>query len=654
MHTVQVTPIIGLPQFNGWSQVATNTSGSLVCVFSVAGLNAGNMGRDLVETITQTQVMTATELHTRVEGWINEIESKGCHLEIAAAVILGQAALFAAYQGQILLKRDQKVGTLLKAEADLKIIQGHSQVEDVYVLATEHSVSFLGEIQQKLMQGYDLDTIVTSVVPAMHGSSDSSLSSLGFGTIIDGPEPRFTEGLDLTNDANEASDADIQTPEPVVLAETTPVTPPPLNPSNFPSRPSGRARLTALTNRFSHLIQGVRALGSKVAALRHRPAKVSSPDVYVTGRSPRKLLQLLAVVGGIALVIAGGIWWWRRSQTLQVQAVEAAVAPLEQRISQAQSTVAANPVQSRDEMAQAIQEMEALAPQFQKQSAAKKQLQLHLDQARAAYQNVSGREELKELTVFYDFSLVESDFVATRADTDQKQAVFVDASKRQFIWLDLASKQVKKLSSFSKNSVRDLTLGDSKLLTLGNGLDRLDLTTDSAQFETVKDEGDSNREATLVGTFSQYVYAFNPGKRNIFRYSPEEDGKKYSDPIGWLKPGKALPYDQVNSWSIDGDIWMGTKDGKLLKFTSGEGGEFAPQGLPEPFTTSLIVFTRENVEHLYVLEPDAQRLVILRKTGEFIRQVKSPSLASATTLIVSEELKKALAISGSIIFEVPL
>jgi hypothetical protein len=266
---------------------------------------------------------------------------------------------------------------------------------------------------------------------------------------------------------------------------------------------------------------------------------------------------------------------------------------------------------------------------------------------------VSGREELQELTIFYDFSLVESNFVATRADSDQKQAVFVDTSKRQLIWLDLTSKQVKKLPALSKDVLTDITLGDTNVLVLGKGIDKTSLTAETPQFEAVKEEGDSNREATLIGYFSQYVYAFNPARRNIFRYAPEADGK-VSDPVGWVKPGKALPYDQVNSWSIDGDIWLGTKDGKVIKFASGEPVEFAPQGLPEPFASSLILFTRENIEHLYVLEPDLQRLVILRKTGEFVRQVKSPSLASATTLIVSEELKKALAISGSIVFEVPL
>ncbi len=649
MHTVQVTPIIGLPQFNGWSQVATNTTGSLVSVFGVAGLNAGNVGRDLVEQMSQSQAETATELHNLVSHWIKDVEEKGCQLEIAVAVINPTSALFAAYQGQILLKREQKVGTLLKADAALKIIQGRSVVEDVYVLATEHSLSFIGEIQQKLMQGYDIDTIVTSVVPAMHGSADSSLSSLGFATIGEGLQPHFLGTPEVAQDSPPVMDE----AQPEVAFEPVSELP-----SIIPVIPPQPRPVSPWISRFKSGGSAVLNAGKRIVSfsrrLKNRSSGIGTNEVYVNSRSPRKVLTIIAVLAGMALIITGGLWWWRRSLTLQVQAAEAAIAPLEQRITQAQTTVESQPVQSRDEIAKAIQEMEALAPQFQKQAAAQKKLAEHISQAKTTYQQVSGREELKELQVFYDFSLVQTDFVAARADTDQKQAVFLDTSKRQIIWLDLPSKQVKTLPSSSKDTLADLTLGDSSIVVLGKGIDRLALTGDSPQYEALKEEGDSNREATLIGYFGKYLYAFNPGRRNIFRYAPEDDGKKYSDPIGWVKPGKAVPYDQINSWSIDGDMWLGTKDGKILKYTSGESSDFNPQGLPEPFTGSLSVFTRENMEYLYVLESDQQRIVMLRKTGEFIRQVKSPSLAAATTLIVSEELKKVLAISGSIIFEVPL
>jgi len=73
-------------------------------------------------------------------------------------------------------------------------------------------------------------------------------------------------------------------------------------------------------------------------------------------------------------------------------------------------------------------------------------------------------------------------------------------------------------------------------------------------------------------------------------------------------------------------------------------------GLENPFSQSLQLFTNEDLENLYILESNANRLVVLTKEGEFLKEITSTSLSSTTALFVNEEMSKAFAVSGSIVY----
>jgi hypothetical protein len=47
-------------------------------------------------------------------------------------------------------------------------------------------------------------------------------------------------------------------------------------------------------------------------------------------------------------------------------------------------------------------------------------------------------------------------------------------------------------------------------------------------------------------------------------------------------------------------------------------------------------------------------MVILSKNGEFLREVKSSTLAASTGIVASETLRKAFVLSGSLVYEINL
>ncbi|HYD34946.1 MAG TPA: hypothetical protein VD999_02670 [Vitreimonas sp.] len=670
MHKVQSTPLVGLPQQKGWSQVLTKNDPQVVYVVAIQGVNASNVGRDVIDTLSQAQLDTPVDFHTVVTQVLGEVRHKDCQLQLAAGYFTDDKSFFLAVNGSVLLKRAIKVAELVVSSGEVKLIQGRRQPDDVVVLLTDQARSFNEEIIQKFSQGYDVDTVITSMVPRLHGQADSSLSAIAFISAAPelasvaaepAPEAKITlEELVATPDEPETdalSLSELTSPTPVVSPsfDSTPVTPTPslLRPLESsgqlaPAVPVTTRLKTASLGLFSRLQHFKQPSFLSGGVARYNPF---SRDVYVDRDSRRKAVRwLLPVV--IGLVVVGlGIMIYRSRIQQQVQALDETIAPFKASIAEARQQVDQNPLQARERVATAITQMEAARTTFAGQSYALKKLETELSAAQQVYQEISGKEELNELPTFYDLRYAQTEFVTSTAVGKAKRGLFVDAEKGRVISLNLENQQFQLFEPGAQPRIQDVSLYDDRIWMLGGGLRSVSVVG-TASATVVKEEGESNRAGQFIELYNRYIYIFNPEKRNIYRYAPTADG--YTDPIGWLTSSQGLDFAQVTSLSIDGDIWLGTKTGEIKKFTTGRPAEFTLKGMTEPFDSSIIVYTSEELQNLYVLEPNKQRVVILSKTGEFLREVRSVSLASATGLIADEQLQRIFPVSGSIIFQIPL
>lgn len=655
------------------------------------------MGRDMVAAIDQAQPTTAAELHDFLQSLLDEVHQAGGQCAMACLLAVNQKSILATYQGSILLKRNGKVGVILSAQDHLKVVEGRYTPEDTLVLATAQGSSYLGEIQQKISQGFDLDTTITSLVPAIHAAANSSLISLGFVTLdswVDEPEPEpepepesasFLPELEITL---ETIEEDSQQPaldeqslppvEPVQLASTDkiasesplastppkPVKPPPV------SIMWTKSSKTSMLPPMGEILGKVRAkVGPGVSRLTtaavtkfktinwhtlHPKAvwdRFSNRDVYVTRQSRRQLIKIIGPVVVVVVVIGAGLIFWRFRQAQQVNAAQAAAAPIVMEFEQARTQIGADPVSARQQMEESIARLERLEQDFAGQGAGRSHIQQVLGRIRAAYQELSGREELSTLPIYFDLSQIAPDWIANQVTAEGERLAVLDQGKQQVAIFDWASRSFQTLPALEVTP-RAISMTQENVVVLGEGVWRANLSAESPQFSRVIDEGDSNRDGSLLGSYGSFVYVVNPVRRNIFRYTSGSDG--FSDPIGWFRPGQQFNYENLYSISIDGDIWVGRTNGELQRLTMGEVTDFAVRGLPEPFTSSIMVFTKDGFEYVYILEPASRRLVILQKTGEFIRQIQSASLAAATGLVVNEAQGQALVISGSLIFQVDL
>jgi hypothetical protein len=697
MYRVDVTPVVGLPQFSGWSQVVSSnfSSSQLVCAFSVSGDHAGNAGRDFTEKISEAEANSPQELNQLVDTLITAAEELDVEIQLACGIFSSNKMILGTTGGSVFLKRGDRTGVLLSSLNQVKIIEGKRKTGDVVALITHQATDFVNEIEQKFISGYDTDSVVTSIIPGLHGLDDSSLSSIAF--VVGGRE--FKEEEEISAEVVE---------EPVVKAEEESLLdiPPALklrgagrnrdttspidfkidhskdkdedgddqNLSNLGQVQSTKsvslaatkiwqglnsvfsrvftwfksinwhallARIVRFLSQLKELfIRGVKLL---VAIFR----RITAKDIYLKAGSSQKLMRLILPISAGVIIIGGLIGFRVYKIRQQVKNANSVLSPITEQLNSAQGQLEAEPILARESVSQVITQLEQLEKDFADQKKAQQLVMDQLSSARELYDQISGQEEFGQLEIFYDLRLVDSEFLVSSLDATQQQAVFLDAGKKKIITLNLENKQIQQLDLEDVENLVDLELTSTTATVLGQGVLTKDLNDDQ-KFTEIIAEGDSNRAATLIEGFASYIYLLNPEKRNIYRYSEQKDG--YSDPIGWVSGAAGFDYEQVSSWAIDGEMWVATREGGLHKLASGREQELDIVGLAEPFTHSLQVFTHEDLENLYVLEPDGKRLVVLNKKGEFLKEIKSDSLISTTTLFVSEKLGKAFAVSGSIVY----
>ena len=683
MYKVDVTPVVGLPQFSGWSQVVSNyqSSGQLVCAFSVSGDHAGNVGRDLTEQISQAQIETSTELHQFIFDLIKEAQDLDVEVNLACGVFKTNKVILGAVGGSVFLKRHERTGVILGSANELKIIEGKRRAGDIVVLSTNQASDFVQEIEQKFISGFDTDSVVTSIIPGLHGLDDSSLSSIAF--VTGGQE--FKEDIEVIN--GEESEPLLDIPPALRLrgagkkrseddeVEASPL----LSPEPTLSR-LGQVKtahpVMALIGKAGHkIVSLIRISFSWLKSIKWHQffanivrilsriknwlveivkrsislvRRLIARDIYLKPQSPRKLIRVILPIVIVVIILVLLIGWRIFGVRKQVGAAETMLSPLIEQISLAKDQTTTDPILARETVSQAITSLEQLEQDLSDQKKARGLVAQQLSSARELFDQISGQEEFGQLEIFYDLRLIDGEFVVSGVDMTNKQAILLDAGRKKAVVLNLENKQAQELDLSAIDQVNDLEITDQLLTVLGQGIYQQDFEEEQVTLNKIIEQGDSNKDAVFIESFATYIYVFNPEKRNVYRYSQQEDG--YSDPIGWVSGAVSFDYNNVSSWAIDGDMWITTRAGGLYKLASGREQEFKIVGLIEPFSDNLQVFTHEDVKNIYILEPNGKRLVMLTKAGEFLKEIKSDSLASTTTLFVSEELGKAFAVSGSIIY----
>jgi len=606
---------------------------------------------------------SATTVYSLMKKIVRFVNEKDCEIEVSSSFFGDDVTIFAVYNGSLLLKRNGKVGNILQAESDIKIIEGKKVPEDIFVLMTNSSLEFKGEIFQKLSQGLDADTTVASIVPGVQNLENSSLTSMAFLSDLPedydngseksdsslewfGPEEKEESVIEFSDDDQSKSviDKEDEKSQPIFEAQT----------GKKKFKFDKKKLISLLILILTFLKKTIKVIFIIIKKIFIFFKQLFTNEVYVDegARIAKKRLRILVLSVIAVLLILVPFFIFKLRADAHVKDATQQISSLMTEFEEVKTQVEENPIESREKIAGIIDNLQSKEKSFANKEAGKKYILSQLTLVQEYFDSISGKEVFNELEVFFDFQLVESDFIASRTKLSEDIAYFFDKDKKKLIKLELGSKKVEVIDLGEQEDLTDFVTTKEKIFLLGNGILERGLTSDSV--ERIIDQGKSNEGAKLISIFSDNIYVLNHEQRNIYKYSYDSSNSEYSDPIRWVKSAKDLEFDKVVSMVVDGNIWLSTRLGQVFKLNGGEGSSFDINGLAQPLSDQTYLFTHSDYDNIYLLEPSSNRLIVITKGGDFVKEIKSASLAAASGLVVSESLNKAIVISGSLVFEVGL
>jgi hypothetical protein len=264
-------------------------------------------------------------------------------------------------------------------------------------------------------------------------------------------------------------------------------------------------------------------------------------------------------------------------------------------------------------------------------------------------------------------SFARDEFISARDRLKEGDGKFEDGSDEAQKIADLLSKIEAELgvgSGVKKIEAREVDLDSDELLSVAlseknnRGIARDEnsiyvLTNDavinaSDDEEIIENENDWKAPLAL-SSYQGNMYILDR-EEGVIKYTAGSDGFGKSS---YFKSKPSNAKDAV-SMSIDGSVWILFKDGSIGKYTSGESDGFRIKGVDTAFKKATRIMTSLDTESVYVLDNGNSRIVKLSKEGNFEDQYVADILSGAKEIEVLEEKSIIRVLSGGKFWEINL
>lgn len=159
-------------------------------------------------------------------------------------------------------------------------------------------------------------------------------------------------------------------------------------------------------------------------------------------------------------------------------------------------------------------------------------------------------------------------------------------------------------------------------------------------------------DVTAPFVYNLRLYMVDQANNQIIRHSKTQGGYDRGTP--WLNDGITPDLSDVVSSAIDGDIFVLKQNGEILKFAGGEQQLFETTGLDPVLNNPTELYTYNDVDGIYILEPTHKRVVVLNKQGTFRAQYTSDVWQHPTSMVVDEAKKTIYVLDSNVVYSFTL
>lgn len=286
------------------------------------------------------------------------------------------------------------------------------------------------------------------------------------------------------------------------------------------------------------------------------------------------------------------------------------------------------------------------------------------NQAQQDYQTGQGLETLNPSLSQENYQkaqalLKEGEAKLTKNSTEHKQVMTLLAEVESALNQTGNTKtSATKEITPGKNSLLQVAKANEDGLAFGEDGDAVYMITREAISETGKNNGEQTNIITNDNDWSA-AKAIAPYQGNLFVLDPKKGVLKFVQGSGGF--GKSSYFassapnlTQASGMAIDGSVWLFSKTDLIGKYTKGKSDGVEITGLTKPFANITRVVTDIDMEHVYILDQGASRIVQITKQGTFNKEFISPVLATATAFVVSEKNQTIQILSKGKVWEMSL
>jgi hypothetical protein len=352
-------------------------------------------------------------------------------------------------------------------------------------------------------------------------------------------------------------------------------------------------------------------------------------DEIVQGR--RKTTASVGVILLLILLVSIIFGISQKTRVDKQKDVEEKITSAELKLDEALSLYPLNQERARElflESRQMVDELEDL--DNEKLGELREKLKVNLE-------SVLGEHE-SSAESFLDLTLLSDGFNGNLLGFDEENLYILDSGSSRVISVDLNSKRSEVVAgpNFAEGATDIAAYSDRVFLLIPPEI-----------FEVEEDSRDEIDDAAAINSsirvYAGNIYLLDKTESKIYRY-PGNEGV-FSDRQEWLAPGVEVNLADVSSWAIDGTMWLLSGKG-VLRFSLGNPTNFEMSGIFPPLDSPTKIFTNENTDYIYLLEPVQKRIIVIDKEGNYKAQYKADEIGNAKDFVIFESGKKAIILTG--------
>ncbi len=212
------------------------------------------------------------------------------------------------------------------------------------------------------------------------------------------------------------------------------------------------------------------------------------------------------------------------------------------------------------------------------------------------------------------------------------------------------SEESNNMGHFTKGTINDVsnslifltdTPGFVEFMLGTRSIDKLEIDIFNYDNDTVD-----------IKTYGDRLYRLVPSQKQILKHTRTIAG--YSRGVEWVL-SNAGELENAVSFAIDGQVYVLKSDGNIIKYLRGIKQEFNMPEMQNPLESPTKIYTSDNLDYLYVLEPKNKRVIVLDKnSGNLTNQYTSDKFDDLKDLYVDEEGQKLYILAEDNIYGIVL